>query len=180
MKDLLMGVRDAQRLGPLKAAIEGRITNTKGAGLTGLGLRQFKRLKARVRQRGPAGLLHGNRERPSPRRLDAAVREQAVALLQRSEPRLNDCHVRDVLAERGVALSAETVRQIRRSLGLAPKHRRRPAKHRRRRLREARVGSLVLIDGTEFAWLGDHQPVFTLVGTLDDATGEPLSLMNDE
>ena len=59
-------------------------------------------------------------------------------------------------------------------------HRRRPAKHRRRRLREARVGSLVLIDGTEFAWLGDHQPVFTLVGTLDDATGEPLSLMNDE
>jgi transposase len=177
MKVLLMGVRDAQRLGPLQAAIEGRITNTKGAELTGLSLRQFKRLKARVRQLGPAGLLHGNRGRPSAHRIDPAARAKAVALLERLEPRLNDCHVRDVLAERGIALSAETVRQIRRSLGLAAKHRRRPTKHRRRRLREARAGSLVLIDGTEFAWLGKDHPVFTLVGTLDDATGEPLSLV---
>jgi hypothetical protein len=67
--ELLMGVRDAQRLGPVKAAIEGRITNAKGAELTGLSLRQFKRLRVRVRQRGPAGLLHGNRGRSSPRRL---------------------------------------------------------------------------------------------------------------
>lgn len=172
-----MGVRDAQRLGPVKAAIEGRITNTKGAELTGLSLRQFKRLKQRVRQRGAAGLLHGNRSRPSPRRLDAEVREQVATLLQHPEARLNDCHVRDVLAERGVEISAETVRLIRRALGLAPKRRRRPPRHHRRRLRAARVGSLVLIDGTEFAWLGTHQPPFTLVGTLDDATGELLSLV---
>jgi len=172
-----MGVRDAQRLGPVKAAIEGRITNGKGVELTGLSLRQFKRLKARVRQRGPAGLLHGNRGRPSPRRLEAAVREQVATLLQHPEARLNDCHVRDVLAERGVELSAETVRLIRRALGLAPKRRRRPPRHHHRRLRAARVGSLVLIDGTEFAWLGVHQPPFTLVGTLDDATGEMLSLV---
>lgn len=172
-----MGVRDAQRLGPVKAAIEGRITNTKGAELTGLSLRQFKRLKARVRRHGPGGLLHGNRGRPSPRRLDPAVREEVVTLLQHPEARLNDCHVRDVLAERGIEVSAETVRLIRLALGLAPKRRRRPPRHHRRRLRAARVGSLVLIDGSEFAWLGTHQPPFTLVGTLDDATGEPLSLV---
>ena len=172
-----MGVRDAQRLGPLKAAVEGRITNAKGAELTGLSLRQFKRLKARVRQRGAVGLLHGNRGRSSPRRLDPEIREQVATLLQHPEARLNDCHVRDVLEERGVEISAETVRGIRRALGLAPKRRRRPPRHHRRRLRAARVGSLVLIDGTEFAWLGSHQPPFTLVGTLDDATGEPLSLV---
>ena len=177
MKDLLMGVKDAQRLGPVNAAIEGRITNAKGAELTGLSLRQFKRLKGRVRERGPAGLLHGNRGRPSAQRLKAEVRTQVVALLERLEPRLNDCHVRDLLVERKVEISAETVRLIRRELGLAPKHRRRPARHRRRRLRAARTGSLVLIDGTEFAWLGADHPVFTLVGTLDDATGEPLSLV---
>lgn len=172
-----MGVRDAQRLGPVKAAIDGRITSAKGAELTGLSLRQFKRLKARVRRAGPAGLLHGNRGRPSPRRLAVAVRDQVVALLQHPEARLNDCHLRDVLAERGVAVSAETVRQVRRALGLAAKRRRRPARHRRRRLREARRGSLVLIDGSEFAWLGSRVPPFTLVGTLDDATGEPLCLV---
>jgi transposase len=177
MDQLLMGVRDAQRLGPLKAAIEGRITNRKGAELTGLSLRQFKRLKVRVRREGARGLLHGNRGRRSPRRLSLEVRDQVVALLQHPEARLNDCHLRDVLAERGVALSAETVRQIRRGLGLAPKRRHRPPRHHRRRLRAARHGSLVLIDGSEFQWLGPAQPLFTLVGTVDDATGDPLSLV---
>jgi transposase len=177
MDDLLMGIRDAQRLGPLKAALEGRITNAKGAELTGLSLRQFKRLKQRLRRRGAAGLLHGNRGRPSPRRLAPQLREQVTRLLQHPEARLNDCHVRDVLAERGVTISAESVRQIRRGLGLAPKRRRRPPRHHRRRLRAARRGSMVLIDGTEFAWLGTHQPPFTLVGTLDDATGELLSVV---
>jgi transposase len=106
MDKLLMGVRDAQRLGPVKAAIEGRITNAKGAELTGLSARQFKRLKGRVRRAGAAGLLHGNRGRPSPRRLEAGVREQITALLEHAEARLNDCHLRDVLAERGVEVSA--------------------------------------------------------------------------
>ena len=105
------------------------------------------------------------------------MREQVVTLLQHPEARLNDCHLRDLLAERGVALSAETVRLIRRALGLAPKRRRRPPRHHRRRLRAGRIGSLVLIDGSEFAWLGEHQAPFTLVGTLDDASGELLSVV---
>lgn len=172
-----MGVRDAQRLGPVKAAIEGRITNAKGAELTGLSLRQFKRLKARVRSSGAAGLLHGNRGRPSSRRLGDGTRAEIVGLLLRDAPRLNDCHVRDVLEERGVTVSAETVRQVRCALGLRAKHHRRPRQHRQRRLRAARVGSLVLIDGSEHAWLGPLQPKFTIVGTLDDATGRPLSLV---
>lgn len=172
-----MGVRDARRLGPIQAAIEGRITNRQGAELTGLSQRQFRRLKIRVRERGVEGLLHGNRGRLSPHRLDAEVREQVVALLQHPGARLNDCHLRDVLAERGVEVSAETVRKVRRELGLPAKRRRRPPRHRRRRLREARRGSLVLIDGSEFAWMGEHAPPFTLVGTIDDATGEPLSLV---
>ncbi len=172
-----MGVRDAQRLGPVKAAIEGRITNAKGAEVTGLSLRQFKRLKARVRKQGPQGLLHGNRGRPSPRRLDPVKRAQVEELLKHPQARLNDCHLRDVLVDRGVEVSAETVRQIRRALGLAPKRRHRPPRHHIRRLRAARRGSLVQIDGSTFAWLGAHQPAFTLVGTIDDATGEPLSLV---
>lgn len=172
-----MGVRDARRLGPIQAAIEGRITNAMGAELTGLSPRQFRRLKIRVREQGAEGLLHGNRSKPSPRRLDPEIRKQVVALLQHPSARLNDCHLRDVLAERGVEVSAETVRKVRRELELPAKRRRRPPRHRRRRLREARRGSLVLIDGSEFAWLGEHAPPFTLVGTLDDATGEPLSLV---
>src|SRR5262249_18496921 len=85
--------------------------------------------------------------------------------------------LRDVLAGRGIQVSAETVRQVRRALGLESKRQRRPARHRRRRLRAARTGSLVLIDGSEYAWMGPHAAPFTLVGMLDDATRDPLTLV---
>lgn len=176
MDDTLMGIREARRLGEVEAALRGEISNREGAQSTGLSLRQFKRLKARVHQRGPQGLVHGNRGRPSPRRLGEPIRERIVALLQRTEVCVNDCHIRHLLADEGLTVSADTVRRIRRRLGLPAKQRRRPTRHLRRRERQARAGSMVLIDGSPFRWLGPQRPEFTLTGTVDDATGRILSL----
>ena len=39
------------------------------------------RLRQLVRRRGEQGVIHGNRGRPSPRRLPAGARERVVALL---------------------------------------------------------------------------------------------------
>ncbi len=171
-----MGKRDARRLGLVEAALRGKITNRQGAEALGLGWRQFRRLKSRVRRLGAHGILHGNRGRASSRRIREELRNKIVALLQHSEVRLNDCHVRDLLAEESLQVSAETVRVVRRSLGIAPKRRRRPPRHHRRREREAQRGAMVLIDGSPFHWFGPDQPQHTLVGTLDDASGDPLSL----
>jgi hypothetical protein len=99
-----------------------------------------------------------------------------VALLQRAKVCLNDCHIRDLLAEEHLTVSADTVRRIRRQLGLPAKQRRRPTRHLRRRERQARAGSMVLIDGSPFRWLGSERPEYTLTGTVDDATGRILSL----
>jgi hypothetical protein len=55
-------------------------------------------------------------------------------------------------------------------------HRRRPPKHRARRLREACEGSWVQLDGSQFGWLGEDRPVLTLLGAIDDATGKILVL----
>jgi transposase len=173
--ETLMGVKDARRLGVVEAALRGKITNGEGAEALGLSPRQFRRLKRRVERAGARGVLHGNRGRPSPRRLDERIRRRVEALLQ-GEVRLNDCHLRDLLGEEGVAISAESVRRIRRRLGLPAKQRRRPSRHRRRRERAARRGALVLIDGSPFRWLGLEGPELTLIGTLDDATGEILAL----
>ena len=174
MDGIRMGVTEARRLGLVEAAERGEMTNREGAQRARLSLRQFKRLRRRYRDRGPAGLAHGNRGRASPRRLQSRIREQIEALL-RGEVRLNDCHLRDLLAERGVRVSAEAVRQMRRRLGLPPKHRRRPRRYYARREAAARAGALVLIDGSPFHWFGPDQPVYSLIGTIDDATGVPLS-----
>jgi transposase len=151
MDQLTMGVRDARRLGAVEAAVKGRISNQEGAQRTGLSLRQFKRLKAKVRKDGAAGIVHGNRGRTSSRRLGEETRRAVEAFLEHGEVRFNDCHIRDLLAEKGHTVSAETVRQIRRQMGLPAKHRRRPARYHRRRLREAQRGAMVQMDGSPFS-----------------------------
>jgi transposase len=155
----------------VKAALAGQITNRQGAEALGMTVRQFRRLKQRYRAEGAAGLLHRLRGRPSPRALEIEVRDRVAALLQTTYHGLNDCHLTEKLQElEGLAVSRSSVRRIRRALGLPAKHRRRPRQHRARRTPAARMGTLVLLDGSEFDWLGTGTR-FTLLGAIDDATG---------
>lgn len=171
-----MGVQDAVRLAAIREAVARQISIREAMRRTGLSRSQVLRYKRRYRRLGPPGLLHGNRGRPSSRRTAGGTRQRIVALLEGSVV-LNDCHVRDLLAEDGVGVSADTVRRVRQELGQPPKQRRRPRRYRQRREREAQVGAMVLIDGSPFRWLGDRQPMCTLIGALDDATGQILALV---
>jgi len=172
-----MGVRDARRLGLIEAAGRSAITNRQAALALGISTRQFKRLKQRFATKGAMGLQHGNRGRPSSQRLEEKLRLRVTALLEHPEVRLNDCHIVDLLDGEGMSVSDDSVRRIRRALGLKAVYARRPPQHRRRRERRAREGSMVLIDGSEHHWLGLEQPRVTLVGAIDDATSNVLALM---
>jgi transposase len=171
-----MSRKEARRPGLIQAAIDEKITNEEGARALGLSVRQFQRLKSRYRTGGLKALLHGNRGRPSWRRLPADARDRIAALIRTTYAGFNDHHLTEKLREiEGIAISRELLRRIRRDAGIAPARRRRPVKHRARRLREARRGAMVLVDASEFAWLGDGRKS-TLVGAIDDATGEILAL----
>ena len=85
----LMGNRDGRRLGLIQAALQGRITNGEGAQALGLSVRQFKRLRSRVRRLGPKGLVHGSRGRTSTRRLPEPTRQRVRELLT-GEVKVND------------------------------------------------------------------------------------------
>jgi transposase len=159
------------RAGLVAAALAGQITNRQGAEALNMTVRQFRRLKRRYQAEGAAGLLHRLRGRPSPRALGIEVRDRVAELLQTTYQGLNDCHLTEKLQElEGLAVSRSSVRRIRRALGRPAKHRRRPRQHRARRTPAARMGTLVLLDGSEFDWLGTG-PRFTLLGAIDDATG---------
>lgn len=170
-----MGSREARRLGLIQAAVQGKVTNREGAEALGLSVRQFRRLRGRVRREGPRGVVHGNRGRASPRRLAAATRDRVHELLT-GPVKINDHHLAELVSEEGMPVSAATVRRERRRLKLAPKRRRRPPRHRRRRERAARRGALVLIDGSPFTWFTPGGSRWSLLGAIDDATGEILAL----
>lgn len=170
-----MGVSEAVRLAVVREAVAGRITNAEGMRRTGLGRRQFQRYKRRYERVGPPGMLHASRGRPSSRRLATDARERVIALLE-SPVVVNDCHIRDLLKEAGFVVSADTIRRIRLGLGQPAKQHRRPPQHRRRREREAQMGAMALVDGSQFRWVGQDEEHLTLMGAIDDATGRILSL----
>ena len=170
-----MGNRDARRLGLIHAALQGRVTNGEGAAALGLSVRQFKRLRRQVRQHGARGVVHGNRGRPSTRRLAEPTRQRVHELLT-GEVKVNDHHLAELVSEEGLPVSPASVRRERRRLKLAPKRRRRPPRHHRRRERAARRGALVLIDGSPHPWFTDAGASYSLLGAIDDATGEILAL----
>src|SRR5262245_11742634 len=118
MDAILMGLREARRLGLLEAAARREITNVQVAEALGLSVRQVRRLRRALERGGSRALIHGNRGRVSPRRLAEPARQQVEALLQDPEAEFNDTHVADLLAEAGWTVSADTVRRIRLGLGM--------------------------------------------------------------
>jgi transposase len=177
MGHLTMSSKEARRPGLVQAALAGKVTNVEAAQALGLSVRQLRRLKAAYRRAGIGGLLHGNRGRPSPRRLSESDRERIVELINTRYAGFNDCHLTEKLCEcEGLRYSRATVRRIRLADGIPAARRRRPPRHRARRLREAHAGAMVLVDGSAFAWLGADAPALTLVGAIDDATGAILTL----
>jgi len=171
-----MSRKEARRPGLVQAAVAGRITTAEGAHALEMSLRQFRRLKARYRAEGVRGLVHRRRGQSSGRGLDVEVRDRVVELVQTTYRDFNDCHGTEKLREvEGLPVSRSTVRRLRRALGLLPKRRRRPPQHRARRPRRPAMGSLVLVDGSEFDWLGTGTPLL-LLGAIDDATSTVLAL----
>jgi hypothetical protein len=164
---LTMSRKEVVRPGLMKALVAGQLTNRQVAAA----------LRVSFRAAGVAGLVHRTRGRPSHRRLDPALRQRVAALMGSVYAGLNDCHLTEKLREvEGLSLCRESVRRIRQSLAVPAKHPRRAPRHRRRRLPEARAGSLVLLDGSPAAWLEDRGPTRTLHGALDDASGAVLAL----
>ena len=172
-----MSQKEAPRIGLLKALVARRVTGREVAAALAVTVRQVWRLKRRFEAQGAEGLLHRSRGRPSPRRLAPRLRERVETFLTTTSRDFNDCHATEKLQEvEGLAISRPTVRRLRQALGRPAKRRRRPRQYRARREPRARMGALVQLDASPFAWLEARGPTMSLHGAIDDATGTVLAL----
>src|SRR6202790_2716410 len=168
--------KELQQVSVISACIKGDMACARAAGLLALSVRQVKRLKKRMREHGEAALEHANRGRPSHRRLSDAVREKIVQLARSTYVGFNDHHLCEKLVEReGFSLSRETLRRLLRQQGLGSPRKRRAPAHRQRRMRSARLGELVQLDGSPHDWLEGRGPRLTALGMQDDASGKILA-----
>ena len=106
-----MSRKEVPRAGLVKAALAGKITNAEGARALRLSVRQFQRLRERVRTEGAPGLLHRSR---GARRLAAAACKQVVRLMTTVYEGFNDVHLTEKLQEQhALPISRASVRRLR-------------------------------------------------------------------
>src|SRR5437667_687169 len=149
METFTMSRKEVPRAGLVNAALEGKITNAEGARALRISVRQFKRLKVRLKADGVRGLLHRSRGRPSPRRLAPAVAEQIQALMTTVYAGFNDAHLTEKLQDQHtLPVSLTTLRRLRGALGRPAPRRRRAPKQRRRRPRVPPIAPLVHVVST--------------------------------
>ena len=123
-----MSHSEQRRAWVLTRVLAGELTVAEAAELLGLTERSIRRLRARMEREGPAGLVHGNRGRVSPRRLGEETRARIVELAREEYAGLNDSHLADLLTEReDIAISRSALRRLLRDAGRpSPRKRRAP------------------------------------------------------
>jgi len=171
-----LNAKEQRRLRVIGEVDAGRMAAAEAAQVLGLSLRQVRRLRNGLKAEGAVALMHGNRGRPSQHRLTDELCSQVAALGAGVYAGCNDSHMRELLALReGIILSRASVQRIRRQAGQRPKQRRRPPTHRSRRDRMPQEGMLLQIDGSSHHWFGPDYPRCTLLGAIDDATGNVVA-----
>jgi transposase len=181
-KRVTLTVEEQKRLKVITEIEAGRMTGREAAEMVGLSLRQVRRLIAAYRKEGAAGLAHGNRGRPSPRRTPEEVRRYILKLARGTYHDYNDTHFAEKLGEQhDLYVSRSTVRRLRRSIGQGSPRKRRAPRHRSRRERYMQPGMLLQIDGSHHKWLEKRGPKIVLIAAIDDATNEvPYALFRDQ
>lgn len=176
MGEIILSQPEQSRLLVLNALNRGDLKMADAARLLGLSVRQVRRLRRAYRLRGAAALAHGNRGRPSPRRLPDPLRQRIVRLARTTYATLNHQHFTELLREReGLRVSRQSVSRLLHEAGIPSPRRRRPPKHRMRRERMPQEGMLVQFDGSHHPWLEDRGPRLVLHAAVDDATGKVLA-----
>jgi transposase len=174
---LWMSIVERERSHLVRQTQEKQLSQRQASERLGIGVRQFKRLVRSWKQQGEAGLVSRQRGRASNSRLAAGERERIAELLRDTYPDFGPTLAVEKLLERdGIAVSAETVRQMQIAMGLWCPKRRRQKRVFQLRERRPRFGELIQIDGSPHAWFEDRGPRCTLIVFIDDATNRLTAL----
>lgn len=188
-----MSGRELERGSILERVKSGSIDLGAAASLLGLSYRQSKRLYARYKTHGGAGLVHGGAGRPSNRSHSQAEREMVISLIRKHyggkkergpQERFGPTLVAEHLwTDHGVLVPVRTLTRWMIDDGLWSRARKtRSVKHPRRE-RKARFGDLIQLDGSFHDWFEGRGGIMTpcLMTMVDDATGVTLlSFENNE
>jgi hypothetical protein len=174
METLEMSQIERRRLVVLHEVKLGKWTLRKASDSLGVSYRQVKRLWSRYQAEGDRGLVHRLRGRASNHRSAPDLQARVLARYREEYGDYGPTLAAECLAEEGLAVPVETLRQWLKGAGLWSGQRQRRA-HRRRRARKERCGELVQMDGSHHDWFEGRRAWAVLMVMIDDATGRVLA-----
>lgn len=176
---LTMTREEARRLSIVQQVLDRRIRQRHAAEVLRLSVRQVRRWMQRVREAGPAGIIHRLRGKPSNRRLPAMLKPRVLACYRARYAGFGPTLAQEKLQERDrLVISRETLRQWLREAGLWQRQRKSAPQHVWRERKAAR-GEMLQLDGSHHDWLEGRGPKLVLMAYIDDATNEVFARFYD-
>ncbi len=176
---MMMTAQEGRRLYVVQQVLARKLRQRPAATLLDCSTRQLRRWVHRVRQAGPAGIIHRLRGRASNRRYPAAVQQRVVRLWQAQYRGFGPTLLSEKLQERHqVRINRETVRQWLLAAGFWHRQRQARTPHVWRE-RKACAGEMVQLDGSHHDWLEGRGPHLVLMAYIDDATSQVFARFYD-
>jgi hypothetical protein len=177
---LPMGSKELVRAKIMSDIQERRLTMRAAAIKLKISERQAKRILARYRSHGAAGLLHGNQGQPSHNGYGRKIRTAVMGAYKEFYCDFGPTLAAEKLWERqGLKVDHETLRRWLIADGLWTRKRRR-SEYRSRRTRRECFGELVQFDGSHHDWFEGRGPACCLMNMVDDATGTTLAFFCEQ
>lgn len=180
LQPTLLTSKEQERFNVLNTLIKGGVTNVKAATMLKLSLRQVKRLKKLVKEKGVNAVIHQLKGRGGNNHIDLAIKEKALSLVKEKYPDFSPTFASEKLAEhQGLTVNSQTLRKWMIQAGLWKVHQQRKADYHAWRERKEYFGELEQFDGSYHYWFeqrlldGLGNPVEAcLLASIDDATGK--------
>jgi len=171
-KLISMTEKEITRHNIIQNLIDGKINGIDASKQIQVSTRQIRRIKARVKEKGAVGIIHGSRGKESNRKIDIKTLTKTIELLKGKYHGFKPTLATEKLIELDeIKLSSEKVRQIMIENKLWKVRSKRQSKKKYFwRARKDNYGEMEQFDGSYHIWFGDFETCLLLA--VDDATGK--------
>jgi len=152
-------MKEIKRLKAMSMLEEKLMTIAEAAEKLNVSERQVYRIQKSYREKGEQGLVHGNRGKPSQRRVSNQVNTKIKILLEKQYSDYNTLHLQEILAEEyGINISYSTLQSLRRAAGHPTPRNKKSQPHRNHRTPNPIYGMVLQADASIHHWLEDRGP----------------------
>lgn len=175
MEDILMTVKEAERLRLMKNHANSMITLQEISNLLNISYRQTIRIWNAFKAEGAKGLVSQKRNNQN-RAMNQSQKSKILSFIREYYHDYKPTLTAEKLEENHqIKISKETVRKLKIKHGLHQPKKQKKIKVYQRRKRRSCFGELIQMDGSPHAWFEERGTYCTLLLAVDDATGQILA-----